>query len=123
MSRFFAGSSPADFMDRNSLTLAVLTMRRILARLNQIHIRLEIRRFRNITIHNRDLIGIDPAPGVLVVAYPRGTDTLRIHISVSIFPSFLKQETHLGAVDSRDILGTAEASHFHALAALRTLNR
>ena len=108
-------------MDRDRLTLAVLTMRRILARLNQVHIRLKIGRFRNVAINNRNLIGIDPALGVLVVADPRGADALRIDLAVSIFPPFLKEETHFGAVDSRDILDTAEASHFHALAALRTL--
>lgn len=36
-------------------------------------------------------------------------------------PTFLKQETHFGAVDSGYILDTAEARHFHALAVLRTL--
>lgn len=75
-------------MDRDSLTLAVLAVRCILPGLNQAHIRLKTSGFRNIAIHNRDLIGIDPALGVLVVADPRGADALRIDLAVSIFPPF-----------------------------------
>ena len=83
MSRFFAGSSPSYLVDRDSLTLAVLAVRCILPGLNQAHIRLEIRRFRNVAILYGNLIGIDPALGVLVVADPRGADALRIDLASS----------------------------------------
>lgn len=88
MGRFFAGSSPSYLVDRDSLALAVLAVRCIFPGLYQAHIRLETRGFRNIAIHDGDLIGIDPTLGVLVVTDPCGADALRIDLAVSIFPPF-----------------------------------